>query len=88
MLNWVNGKIYPQESGYYEALFISGKKRIAYFTLITTPNENRKSYGRWGTTHPTKFWENYIPLIDPIAWQPNLCQSGQKTNKSLKEFTQ
>lgn len=69
MSDWVDGKIYPDKSGYYRARFKSGKIRVAYFTLVTTPNKERKSYGRWGTTHPFK---NYVPLFDPIEWKMNL----------------
>lgn len=78
MIKWIDGKIYPQESGYYRARFKSGKERIAYFTLLTTSNEDGKSHGKWGSTHPSRNWENYIPLIDPIEWQQNSCQTNQK----------
>lgn len=81
MSNWVDGKIYPDESGYYRARFKSGKIRVAYFTLVTTPNKERKSWGRWGTTHPYK---NYVPLVDPVEWKPDLCQADGNLNQEKK----
>lgn len=77
MSEWLDGKIYPNESGYYRARFKSGRIRVAYFTLVTTPNDKRKSWGRWGSNHP---YENYIPFSDPIEWKLDLCQADEKIN--------
>ncbi len=62
-------KKYPTESGFYHALWKSGKKRRAYFTVVTQEKGERKSRGKWGTKKPGDL--NYIPLIDPIEWYEN-----------------
>ena len=68
-MSWINGKIYPNESGFYIARFKSGINRKAHFTLITTPKEDRKSIGKWGSHKPGTV--NRIPFIDPIEWKNN-----------------
>lgn len=64
-MNWIKGNIYPKNSGKYIAIFPSGRKVKALFTLISPYSNNSKGYGKWGEG---EIWGDYTPLVNPLIW--------------------